>query len=58
MKGNVAERGHRSLRFDAATRTHGVYHYVLEYTWDGDIGVPELVIEFQKTSPPSYPLLL
>jgi len=56
FSGNVVERGQRTLKFGTETRPHGAYHYVLEYTWEGDIGVPELVIGFKKTTPPQYPL--
>jgi hypothetical protein len=58
LSGNIVERGQRSLRFGSETRTHGVYHYVLQYDWQGDIGVPELVISFKKQTPPQYPLEL
>jgi hypothetical protein len=56
FSGNVVERGRRSLKFGSDTRTHGACHYVLEYEWEGNIGIPELLISFQKTTPPSYPL--
>lgn len=52
--GNVVERGRRTLKFGSNTKTHDAYHYVLEYSWEGDIGIPELVIEFKKTAPPQY----
>jgi len=52
----VVEKGKRTLKFGTETRTHGAYHYVLEYSWEGDIGIPELVIGFTKTTPPQYPL--
>ena len=56
FSGNVVEKGKRTLKFGTETRTHGAYHYVLEYSWEGDIGIPELFIGFTKTTPPQYPL--
>lgn len=58
LKGSVADNSTKCLRFASNTRTHGAYHYVLQFEWKGDIGVPELVIQFEKTTPPQYPLLM
>jgi len=33
FSGNVVEKGKRTLKFGTETRTHGAYHYVLEYSW-------------------------
>lgn len=56
LHGNVTTNGRKTLRFGSAMRTHGAYYYELQYEWDGEIGTPELVIAFQKTTPPHYPL--
>lgn len=59
LSGNVVEQGNRSLTYTGAM-INSFYYYNLTYTIPSDLmdggDVPELVITFTKTSPPSYDL--
>jgi hypothetical protein len=60
LSGNVVEQGNRSLTYGATI--NDLYYYNLTYTFPGNLqsgaAVPELVISWKKTAPPSYNLIL
>jgi hypothetical protein len=60
LSGNVVEQGNRSLAYGATI--NDLYYYNLTYTFPGSLRsagtVPQLVISWKKTAPPSYNLIL
>lgn len=59
LSGSIVEHGTRSLTFSKPQKIHGAYYYDLSYSFPSELRGrcdPTLVISFEKTTPPSYPL--
>jgi hypothetical protein len=60
LSGNAIQQGNRTLSYGATI--NDLYYYNLTYTFPASIRssgeVPELVISWTKTTPPTYDLIL